>query len=300
MSANTPIQWCDSTVNPVMGCDGCELWTPDPKGRRTCYAGVLHKMRGGNPGYAPTFLEPTEFAGRMAKAARWSDLAGKPRLDKPWLDGQRRKIFVSDMGDALSERIEFEFLHREILSVASSEYGNRHDWLWLTKRPERMARFSAYLTKYRTAWPRNLWAGTSITAPGYVKRIDALRAVGDETTTRFLSVEPQTEYIKLLGKLDGISWVVQGGESGPQAGGFDIAWARDTRDVCSEASVAYLLKQLGRRPYDGQPTGRFRTHEGRRQIEIRAVPLPLRDGHGGDWSEWPADLRVRQFPEVRA
>ena len=68
MSKNTTIQWCDSTVNPTMGCDGCELW--DQK-RKSCYAGILHMRFGGaTKGYAPSFEEVTLFPGRMAEAAR--------------------------------------------------------------------------------------------------------------------------------------------------------------------------------------------------------------------------------------
>lgn len=64
MSKNTKIQWCDSTANPTMGCDGCELWGPK---RKTCYAGLLHTRFGGvTPGYAPSFGEVTLFPGRMA------------------------------------------------------------------------------------------------------------------------------------------------------------------------------------------------------------------------------------------
>src|SRR5206468_11597839 len=72
MSIKTKIQWCDSTVNPTMGCDGCEIWGPQ---RKTCYAGTLHGRFGGHTqGYAPTFELVTAFPGRMAKAAHVSDL----------------------------------------------------------------------------------------------------------------------------------------------------------------------------------------------------------------------------------
>src|SRR5687767_9401374 len=100
MSRETKIQWCDSTCNPTMGCEGCELWN---KQRKTCYAGILHTRFGGvTPGYAPTFEQITEFPGRMAEAARWSDLTGTSRKEKPWLNGIPRTIFVSDMSDSLS------------------------------------------------------------------------------------------------------------------------------------------------------------------------------------------------------
>lgn len=62
MRKSTPIQWCDSTVNPVMGCGGCELWDEVHK---TCYAGTLHGRRAGQKGFARSFLSPTLFPGRL-------------------------------------------------------------------------------------------------------------------------------------------------------------------------------------------------------------------------------------------
>src|SRR3954451_23834887 len=100
MSVKTKIQWCDSTVNPTMGCDGCEIWGVQ---RKTCYAGTLHQRFGGvTPGYAPRFEDVTLFPGRMEAAASWPSLVGKSRAGKAWLDGSPRIIFVSDMSDALS------------------------------------------------------------------------------------------------------------------------------------------------------------------------------------------------------
>ena len=143
MSVKTKIQWCDSTVNPTMGCDGCEIWGSQ---RKTCYAGTLHVRFGGvTPGYAPRFEEVTLFPGRVAEACGWSDLAGKARADKPWLDGLPRLIFVSDMSDSLSAAVPFEFLRDEIVLNVAGERGRRHRWLWLTKRPDRMAKFSRWL-----------------------------------------------------------------------------------------------------------------------------------------------------------
>ena len=75
MSLKTKIQWCDSTVNPTMGCDGCEIWGAQ---RKTCYAGTLHVRFGGvKPGYAARFEDVALFPGRVAEACSWSDLAGK-------------------------------------------------------------------------------------------------------------------------------------------------------------------------------------------------------------------------------
>jgi hypothetical protein len=87
VSKDTAIQWCDSTVNPVMGCGGCELWSADHRGRRTCYAGVLHQRYGRQKGYARDFLAPEVFPGRVELATRWSDLRGKPREARPGKPG---------------------------------------------------------------------------------------------------------------------------------------------------------------------------------------------------------------------
>ena len=275
MADQTKIQWCDSTVNPVMGCDGCELWG---SGRESCYAGILHQQRKGNTGFAAEFERPTRFQGRMAKATKLGDLTGLRRSNKPWLDGRPRMTFVSDMGDALSKRISFEYLEAEIIDNVITPAGRRHIWLWVTKRPRRMAEFSAWLQSWDIDWPANLWAGTTVTTENTIIRLDELFEVGDEQTTRFLSMEPQLDNVDLQGHLHGLNWVIQGGESGTNARPFDIEWARLTRKHCQDANVAYFLKQLGTKP------------------SFKGEPLRLKDGHGGDWSEWPEDLRVREVP----
>ena len=283
MAEHTEIQWCDSTCNPIMGCDGCELWTKvkpgKPDARHTCYAGVLHELRGGtNRGFSPTFEQITYHPGRMATAARLPNLRGRRRADAPWLDGMPRLVFVSDMADALSNEVPFEFLRMEIIDVVLSKAGQRHIWLWLTKRPHRMAEFYAWLAEREVPWPANLWPGTSITMQATTTRIAQLLAVGDATTRRFLSVEPQWEPLNLRQWLPKLDWCIQGGESGPDAKPFDVAWADDLLAQCREASKPYFLKQLGSRVI---------------QDEHR---LHLEDGHGGDWLEWPEVLRVRQMP----
>lgn len=288
MSAFTKIQWCDSTVNPVMGCDGCELWNDT---NRTCYAGTLHERFGGvSPGYAPTFEQVTQFPGRMAVAAGWPDLAGTQRLGtakkpaKPWLDGHPRLIFVSDMGDSLSAGVPFDYLYAEVYQNAVSRLGRRHVWLWLTKRPERLHLFALWLKNtHGHAWPKNVWPGTSVTTQKSTGRVFSLAKIGDETTTRFLSVEPQWEAVRLAPWLKkGVGWVIQGGESGADPKPFDLAWADDLRGQCEDAGVPYFLKQLGGHAVEN------------------GVRLALEDGHGGEWDEWPERLRVRQLPKWEA
>jgi len=271
----TKIQWCDSTVNPTSGCDGCELRNDRD---RSCYAGRLHPRLKHLPGYGATFEAVGLHPGRTAEAAAWSDLAGKPRAGKPWLDGLPRLVFVSDMADALSEAVTFDYLLAEVVAPAASAAGRRHRWLWLTKRPGRMAEFWGWLADRGVGWPANLWPGTSLTTEATAARIALLLRVGPEGTRHFLSVEPERGPIDLAPWLSSLAWVIQGGQSGHRPQPFDLAWARSLRDACARAGVPYFCKQLGARAEDGG--GR----------------LPLVDSHGGGWAEWPADLRVRQVP----
>jgi protein gp37 len=339
----TKIQWCDDTCNPMMGCDGCELWPSEAKIARKitgllsevlglprtqisravkttmdqftnepfkdvisktvleltatgrfslpapaamelmkqtksmlkCYAGTVTSNRGGHKGYPTRFENPTCFPGRMAAMARGADLTGTVRPTKPWLNGLPRLIFVSDMGDALSESIPFEYLKEEIIEVALSPAGSRHRWLWLTKRPGRMAAFSRWLLQQGIDWPPNVIAMTSVTSEKTVSRVAALEKV--ICPMRGLSVEPLWTPVKL--PLKNVDLVILGGESGFGAERFQLEWARDIHNQCKRAEeVSFFMKQLGRRPFEG------------------SRPLKLRDGHGGDWDEWPVDLRVREMP----
>ncbi len=96
--------------------------------------------------------------------------------------------------------------------------------------------------------------------------------------------------------------IIVGGESGPGARPFDLQWARDTVTACKAAGVACFTKQLGANPVEHvDTTGNFRTNAetGAREYERIVQRVKLIDRAGADPSEWPADLRVREFPEVR-
>lgn len=90
-------------------------------------------------------------------------------------------------------------------------------------------------------------------------------------------------------KIDGLNWVIVGGESGAGARPFDVQWARDMIRQCREAGVACFVKQLGARPYQSPE------RDGGTGFNIR-----LNDPKGGIMDEWPLDLRVREFPTLGA
>jgi protein gp37 len=185
-------------------------------------------------------------------------------------------LFISDMGDILSKGISFDYLYKEIIEVVSAENGRRHIRQWLSKRPGKMAKFGSWLAERGIKWPANLVAMTSVTSMKTAARLDLLRKV--PAKIRGVSVEPLWGPVKL--DLNEIDWVICGGASGGNAKPFDLAWARDLRDECRAAKVSFFMKQLGANPIENGES------------------LKLENSHGGNWDEWPRDLKVRQFPDA--
>jgi protein gp37 len=143
-------------------------------------------------------------------------------------------IFVNSMSDLFHDGVEFGFLQRvfEVMGRA-----NWHTFQILTKRSERLRSLATRLT-----WTSNIWMGVSVENSDYVERIDDLRAVGAQV--RFLSLEPLLGPLPKL-NLEGIHWVIVGGESGPGARTMDPAWVRDLRDQCARREIPFFFKQWG-------------------------------------------------------
>src|SRR5215470_1434064 len=210
MAKGTKIEWADDTVNAEMGCDGCELW--DPKNKvRICYAGLLTERMlstGSLKGWPPAFDQPTIFPGRIATAARWTDLTGTGRAHKPWLDGLPRMIFLNDMGDTFTASLPLDWLTPELPIIAASP----HIWLLLTKRADRLRVFSL-----RHTLPDNVWAGVSITSPQDQRLRHLMRT---RARVRWISYEPMLAPVDWRPWLGGdgragLDWLIVGGASGP-------------------------------------------------------------------------------------
>lgn len=290
MSANTDIHWCDSSLNLEMGCDGCELWHPS-RGVRRCYAGVMTgKVLAHGPvrGWPTSFDRPKLFPERMAEAESWSDLTHTARENKPWLDDLPRLIFLNDMGDTFSQRLPIDWMAPLLPRMARTP----HIYLLLTKRVRMMREFFE-----RHECPPNMGCGASITDTDKLfPRISALANV--RCAWRFVSCEPLWSSLNLRPWLAdrSISWVILGGESGPDAKFCDLTWIRRCIEDCRQHDVPVFVKQLGARPYVSPPQ-EDSAPPSRTQGPMRSAPeIRLRDRHGGDWSEWPADMRVRQMP----
>ena len=228
MSEHTRIEWTDSTWNPVRGC------TKISSGCAFCYA--------------------------EAFAERWRGIKGHPyeqgfdlrlvpeKLEEPLRWRRPRRVFVNSMSDLYHEEVPFEFI-RKVFHVM--EQAHRHNFQILTKRSGRLAELAP-----RLPWPRNVWQGVTVESEAYVHRIDELRRV--PAAVRFLSLEPLLTAIPHL-PLEGIDWVIVGGESGPWHRPVEAVWVREIRDQCIEARVAFFFKQWGGRT----PKARGRLLDGR-------------------------------------
>lgn len=169
------------------------------------------------------------------------------------------------------------------------------------KERARRARVASVVEAHHTlntavGWPLpNVWVGASAEDQGYAtRRHPFLRSI--PAVVRFWSLEPLLGPIPSL-PMDGISWVLMGGESGPRARGCDEAWLLEILAQVVAAGAVPFVKQLGAKPYrDPQPTGNFRTHEGRRQFEMRATPIAISNKKGSNPDDWHPDLRVRRYP----
>ncbi len=198
---------------------GCTKVSP---GCKYCYAEALAERFRGIPGH---------------HFERGFDLRLVPhKLTAPLAWKSPRKIFVCSMSDLFHEDIPFEYI-RQVFEVMA--HSKRHTFQVLTKRDSRLKELSRELP-----WPENVWLGVSIESAEYTSRIDNLLAT--PAAVKFLSLEPLLGPIPDL-NLEGIDWVIVGGESGPNARPMEIDWARGIKDQCSASGVPFFLKQLGGR-----------------------------------------------------
>ncbi len=225
MANNSSIEWTEATWNPVAGC------TVISPGCTNCYAmRMARRLEAmGQPKYAGL----TRVTGGRAK---WN---GKIRVDQNSLKAPQkwkvgRMIFVNSMSDLFHEDVPAEFIASVFETMRNTQ---QHTYQVLTKRPERLSEFSD-----EAFWPDNVWMGVSVESVDYAFRIDLLRA--SPARTKFLSLEPLLGPLPNL-DLDGIDWVIAGGESGPGARAMEEGWVTEIRDQCTSASVAFHFKQWG-------------------------------------------------------
>ncbi|MBV9110352.1 MAG: phage Gp37/Gp68 family protein [Gemmatimonadetes bacterium] len=234
MGERSKIEWTDSTWNPVTGC------TKVSAGCDNCYAHTLAHVRLASvylrqPPVVPTPENKTDpFAVRL-----WPD-----RLNDPARWREPRMVFVNSMSDLFHVDVPDAFV-RQIFEVMLRE--RRHIYQVLTKRPSRAVR---WFKQNRDLFPEgeipaHIWMGTSVENQDAAFRIAHLR--GLPARIRFLSCEPLIGPLDLDGRLEGIHWVIAGGESGPNHRRMEPEWPQLVRDRCNEAGVSFFFKQWGGR-----------------------------------------------------
>lgn len=175
-----------------------------------------------------------------------------------------RKIFVNSMSDLYHKDVPDEFIHRVFDTMTKA---NWHQYQILTKRADRLEKIAPSLP-----WASHIWQGVSVENADYTFRIDHLRRT--PARVKFLSIEPLLGPIVEL-DLSDIHWVIVGGESGGNCRTMELEWIAGVRAACERQGVPLFVKQTG---------------------EKLARRLKLKSKKGGDPSEWPAELRIRQFP----
>lgn len=218
MSDSTAIEWTDATWNPVTGC------TKISRGCDNCYAARFSERFRGVPGHPFS----TGF-----------DLTLRPeRVDQPLKWRRPRMIFVNSMSDLFHKQVPTAFIDSVFSTMESA---NWHTFQILTKRSSLMRNYLR--SRYgQERGPAHIWCGVSVEDAQATSRIKHLRA--SPAGVRFLSIEP---LIGAVGTIDlqGIDWVIAGGESGPGARPVHLEWVREVRDQCATQNVAFFFKQWG-------------------------------------------------------
>lgn len=230
-STRTAIEWTDKTWNPTVGCNKVS------PGCKHCYAEALTKRF---PNHFKNGFEFTLHPERLQEPKRWR---------------KQSLVFVNSMSDLFHERMPLSFL-QEIFAVM--EECPEHVFQILTKRHERMVELAPALY-----WPENVWMGVSVENQSYVHRVDYLRQV--PAAVRFLSCEPLLGPLEL--NLDGIQWVIVGGESGPRHRPIKADWVRSIRGQAEASEAAFFFKQWGGR----HPKAGGRQLDGRTYDEMPAL-----------------------------
>jgi protein gp37 len=239
-TARSAIEWTEATWNPVTGCSKVS------PGCAHCYAETLSRRFGWTTRpWTPVNAE--------------ENVRLRPeRLDQPLRWREPRVIFVNSMSDLFHELVPLEFIW-DVFEVMAE--ARQHVFQILTKRHDRLVEFAPLIE-----WPQNVWMGVSIENRRWAERADCLRQV--PAAVRFISAEPLLGPLDDL-DLDGIDWLIVGGESGPRHRPIREEWVVDLRDRCQARGVPFFFKQWG---------GRTSKAGGRRLA-------------GREWSEMPPTKR---------
>jgi protein gp37 len=299
----TPIEWTTFSANPIKYRDpsGAVVWgcVHASTGCQHCYSEALAKRYGrGGPFNVQVMNTLTPFLddAECHKMRTAKTIAGLP------VAGAR--CFIGDMTDIFGEWVPDDLLNR--LFSQTLEMRTDVTWQLLTKRAERMQRYLSWRWGDGRIPSRHIHIGVSVEDQKRAdERIPLL--VQTQAAVRFISAEPLLGPVDLKAPIERglwdvcnggsippkppIHWVIVGGESGAGARPFDLAWGRSIVEQCKAAGVLVFVKQLGAKPFGScLPNG----------CGLEPHSMKFKHSKAGDPNEWPDDLRVREFPTVRA
>ena len=208
-SSNTGIEWTDKTWNPTTGCSKVS------PGCRFCYAEALTARF---PKSFPQGFSLTLHPERLEQPKKWRTPS---------------RIFVNSMSDLFHEDVPFTYLQEVFAVMRDTPW---HIYQILTKRDQNLVKLAPDLE-----WSENIWVGVSVESQQYIYRVDALKKVPSKV--HFLSCEPLLGELNL--SLEGIDWVIVGGESGYQHRPIHPEWVRSILHQAREANAAFFFKQWG-------------------------------------------------------
>ena len=218
--AETKIEWTDKTWNPVTGC------TKKSEGCVHCYAEVMARRLKG--------------MGQLKYRNAFSLTLHPEDLDEPKKWRKPHNIFICSMGDLFHEDVPFEFVDKVMKTIRETPW---HRYQILTKRAERM---EEYFLSHSV--PSNAWLGVTVEVQRTLSRIDNLRHL--PASVRFLSCEPLLEDLGHM-DLEGVDWIIVGGESGTQARPMKEEWVLNIKRQAEEQDIAFFFQQWGTWSRDG-------------------------------------------------
>lgn len=224
MASSTSIEWTETTWNPVTGCDRISL------GCDNCYALRLAKR------LKAMGVAKYQTDGDPKSSGPGFGVKCHPKtLIKPYSWQKERLVFVNSMSDLFHNDVPAEFI-REVFDVMAET--PQHTYQILTKRAQRLSKIADSLN-----WSANIWMGVSVETQRYAFRVKHL--LDTPAAVKFVSAEPLLGEVKL--PLDGIDWVIVGGESGHGHRDVIVDWIRRIRDDCQKTDTAFFFKQWGGR-----------------------------------------------------
>ena len=257
MAENSGIEWTHHTFNPWMGC------TKVSPACKFCYAERDMDHRYGRVAWGAAGTRVVTSKANWRKPVQWDREAKQ--------QGIRYRVFCASLADVFEDwtanmsNTDGQLVSSTMQDIRLNLFRlidatPNLDWLLLTKRPENIRRmWEPFDWQAVGDMPArsNVWLGTSVETSQYLGRIDSLKAAHGLCQNLFLSMEPLLGNVSTLGEyIDGIDWVITGGESGPEARPTNPDWFRCVRDQCATHDVPFFFKQWGEFDCNGEWVGK--------------------------------------------